>query len=96
MNNLDDDFYVFCAPKDDPNSNSHIKIIDPDSPAAGMIFVVNWVKVRKKYFDLFGPYVLSYHYTILCPPEGKSFPENTKAYDPLVGVIIEDVWAKYY
>lgn len=60
----------------------------------GSIFVVNWIKIRKKYWGLFGPYALKYHYTLIQSADDASV--DMKPLPALVGQIIEDVWEKYY
>jgi len=92
LSKFDGDFYIFATPKDDPDSNSHIKVMEGEF--AGVIFVVNYIKLRKKHFNLFGKYVLRYDYTLIECPEGLIHPNV--GFDHLVGEIIEDIWEKYY
>ena len=61
---------------------------------AGVVFVINWIKLRKKYFGIFGPYELKYHYSVV--NEESVLKKNDPKLHFLVGQIIEDVWEKYY
>ena len=62
---------------------------------AGVTFVVNWIKLRKKY-RLFGPYQMTFHYSIMGTPDetGKFIPNDNL--NTLVGQIIEDIYEKHY
>lgn len=65
-----------------------------DGSLAGLTFVVNWIKLRKKHFGVFGPYILKYHYSVVDMPSHP--PPDSGELNTLVGQIIEDVWEKYY
>lgn len=91
--NFGPDFYIFCTPKDDPDANSYIKIIDPESPFMGVVFVINWIKVVRK---LWGGYKLKYDYTIIEPPEDTAVKTDDPTFKHFVGDIIVDIWEKHY
>lgn len=91
--NFGEDFYIFCTPKDDPTTNSYIKITEVDSPFSGVVFVINYIKLVKK---LWGGYKLKYDYNIIEPPQNGAADTSGAAFKNLVGDIIVDIWEKFY
>lgn len=95
MRKFSPEFYVFCTPRNDPDANSYIKIIEPDCLFAGAVFVIHYIKIRRR-FGFFGRYILKYHYDVIEPPADSKADTKGREFKNLIGDIIFDIWDKYY